>query len=303
MESASRVSVRHVDSRGDARDLVGQLVLAEAERIIILPAGSGPVEIARRDIQAMRRVPPRVVRPTSSVDDVQRQLAQAWPGLEQVRMVGWTLYLGDGFSQRANSAHATGDPGRPLSEALAGITGFYRDRGIGPAVQVARRVGEAEGALEDALRGGGWAPGIETFVMTRALAGLDALALDGLAWADSPDATWLAFEPSDHPSRVAVLTAGDARFGTLTLDGRPTGCVRLGLTDDWAVIGGVFVDPAARCAGHGRALTIGAMARARILGARFAALQVKEPNVVARSLYESLGFVTHHGYRYWTPVS
>jgi ribosomal protein S18 acetylase RimI-like enzyme len=55
------------------------------------------------------------------------------------------------------------------------------------------------------------------------------------------------------------------------------------------VIGGIFVSPMVRRRGHGRALTLAAMAAAVTSGAR-PGLYVRESNTAARQLYEALGF-------------
>ncbi|GAA1395818.1 GNAT family N-acetyltransferase [Luteococcus peritonei] len=302
-----RVSLRHVDADGQAHDLVGDLVLADEERIVVLPAGRGPVEVPREQVRAMRRVPPRVVRPSSGVDDLQRLMAEGWPGTEQVRLGGWTLHAGGGHTKRANSAHPTGDPERDLDQALRDVVSFYAERGLPALVQVAARnlsSDEPGARLDREFAGRGWQPSERAIAMTldlRAPGPADVLppGYSGtVRWADSPDEDWLGPESSEDPARLPVTTAVDAHYATLLVDGRVAGAGRLVLTRDWGGLSGLVIDSALRGRGHGRALTVAMTARARELGARFCYLQVVEDNHVARSLYDSLGFMEHHRYLY-----
>jgi ribosomal protein S18 acetylase RimI-like enzyme len=59
--------------------------------------------------------------------------------------------------------------------------------------------------------------------------------------------------------------------------------------------------PAARRRGHATALLIAAGSWGRERGARWAVLQVALQNDGARALYDRLGYVEHHRYRYLVP--
>ena len=247
-----RVSLRHVDDGGQAHDLVGELVLADDERVVVLPAGRGPVEVARSAIRAMRQVPPRVVRPSSGVDDLERLMAEGWPGTEQVRLGGWTLHAGGGFTKRANSAHPTGDPGRSLDEALLAVQDFYAHRGLPARVLLAARdlASDEPGAVLDRdLAARGWQPSETAVAMTLDLHHADRPprpdrsslpGADGVEvrWADAPDLAWLGLEPSDSPARLPVTTSVAAHYASLHVDGGIAGGGRLVLTRDWAELPG-----------------------------------------------------------------
>lgn len=306
MHQPARISLRHVDAEGRAHDLVGDLVLSDQERVVVLPAGRGPVELPRSAVQVMRRVPPRVVRPTSSVDDMVRLTSRGWPGTEVVRMGGWSLHAGGGYSRRANSCHPTGDAERPLDEALDGLSAFYRHRGLRPCLQVAARdlTGDEPGALLDAaLAARGWHTATPSSVMTVDLRAAPSDPPTPLEWSTTPGDIWLGVDPSQHPDRVEVLASADAQYSTWLTGGRAVAAGRMAITDDWAGLSCLVVDPALRRNGHGRALTIAMMARARELGARWAYLQVADENPRAQRLYESLGFRVHHRYHYRELVS
>ncbi|MEL4504336.1 GNAT family N-acetyltransferase [Luteococcus sp. H138] len=303
-----RVSIRRVGADGEARDLVGDLVRADEQALVLLPAGRGPVTVPREEIRALRKVPPRVVRPSSGVDDLQRLMALGWPGVQVVRMGGWSLHVGDGLSRRANSCLPTGNPERELGRAVDDVAGFYRDRGLRPCFQLAARswaVDEPGTALDDALAERGWTVAEPSQALVRDLRSAQPESpntLEGLQWAGHPSKDWLAVEPSSA-ARERVATVVPAHYATLRRAGAVIAAGRLVLTQDWAGLSCLAVTPHLRGRGHGRALTIGLMARARELGARFCYLQVADHNDSARGLYQSLGFVEHHRYHYRERVS
>ena len=73
---------------------------------------------------------------------------------------------------------------------------------------------------------------------------------------------------------------------------------RVAIAHGWGVLTGIEVRSEARGRGLGRAITRALMTEATRRGAGFIALQVEERNTVARALYDSEGFETHHRYAY-----
>lgn len=306
--SARRVSLRQVALDGTAHDLVGDLVLADDQRVVVLPAGRGPVELPRSQIRAMRWAPARVVRPTSRVDDLVRLSALGLPGATTVRMGGWSLHVGQGRLLRANSCHATGDPERELAVAVGQVAGFYRERGLVPCLQLAARSWQDESepahALDQLLEQQGWAVSQASRLLVGSLAELDLAGpqLD-LVWEDLPSEAWCAAAGVQDTARVAELASASARYATMRLDGEPVGGARLVRADDWAELGELFISPEHRGRGHGRALAIGVMARARELGAGYCHVTVTDVQVAAGRVVEQLGLVEHHLLRHRAPVS
>ena len=109
--------------------------------------------IDRSSILLARRAPAAAGGPppdrVSDVDLERRSLA-GWLAYSEP-LGEWTLRSGGGFTGRANSCHAIGDPGMPVSAAAARIVAYAYATGISPMAQVI--TGSAE---ETALRDLGW---------------------------------------------------------------------------------------------------------------------------------------------------
>jgi len=110
-----------------------------------------------------------------------------------------------------------------------------------------------------------------------------------------------AFDPDLAAAALQRITAGDAaaRFWLIELDGAVAGylCVTTGFSLE---VGGgdffldeLFVVPAARDAGVGRAALAFAETEAAALGARRLCLEVERANLRARALYERRGYRDH----------
>ncbi|WP_392465750.1 GNAT family N-acetyltransferase [Arsenicicoccus cauae] len=296
----------HPVTGSGARDVVGVLVAADTSTWTLLPEDRAPETVAVADVRAAREVPPRVVRPSSSVDDVQRLAARGWPGLEQHRLGGWLLRAGAGYTGRANSALVAGDPGLPVEDAVARVEAFYAERGTRARFQVAYPMtgpDDPAGAVDALLAARGYEVVTPTFTYVADLRSLEPAPLDGLtaSWSEQPDEEWLAPESplhGRHPRAVDVITACPARYLTLRSHGDFVARARLVVTEDWCGITELVVDEGARGRGTGRR-AMGELTRAgRAAGARFGYLQVLQTNAAATGLYDALGWRRHHRYHY-----
>jgi ribosomal protein S18 acetylase RimI-like enzyme len=121
----------------------------------------------------------------------------------------------------------------------------------------------------------------------------------------APSDEWwrLAVGGPPSPAQERVLAgAPDTAFGLLRAgDGTVLGQVRATLVDDHVHISTLEVVSAARRRGHATTLLAAAGAWGRERGARWAVLQVALQNGDARALYDRLGYVEHHRYRYLVP--
>jgi N-acetylglutamate synthase len=246
-----------------------------------------------------------------AITDLERVAARHWRGTDEEWLGGWLLRAADGFTGRANSALPLGDPGMPLDDALAAVTGWYRARGLPPMIAVPLPLdGDPAGQwLDNHLSERSWPtrPG-PALVMVADLAALPAAGNlpDGarLRVDDEPDDAWFGFYAQKHGQppvmRTVLMSAPDQAFVSLRtiVDGEVLGVGRLSIADGWAGITAVEVSPAWRRAGLGRTLTLAICAEAAARGAGPVFLQVETENVPARTLYERCGFRYSHRYHY-----
>ncbi|WP_223198605.1 GNAT family N-acetyltransferase [Solihabitans fulvus] len=252
---------------------------------------------------------------------LEHHCADAWPALVDQPLGQWRLRAAGGFTGRANSALATGDPGIPVPEALRLAIGFADGHGIAPlAMAVLDSVTEKE--IADA----GWRmsahdpgePGVA--VLTGGLAGLrdadpagaDLTGIDptgthpsGAIVRGTASEGWLALAEGGEPSAAAlhVLTGGTTvGFGSMAVGGETVGVVRGAIVGDLLHISRLAVRADHRRRGLARTLLAALAGWALALGASRCVLQVADPNDAAMRLYVSLGCIEHHRYRYWSPA-
>ncbi|MBK1788884.1 GNAT family N-acetyltransferase [Prauserella cavernicola] len=235
---------------------------------------------------------------------IENACADAWPALTERRLGGWRLRAAGGFTGRANSALAVGDPGTGLASALETVCDFAHAQRIDPVVQTIK-----DGPLEPALREHDWRPyaeyagGHEVAVL---LGGIDSTTRDPrVRVLDAPTPGWWRLtvggtEPTEAQRRV--LTSGPAvGFGVAEVDGGTAGSVRGAVADGLLLVARLAVDPAFRRRGLATALMSGIGEWGAAQGATRCVLQVSVGNSGALDLYAGLGFREHHRYRYWVP--
>ena len=138
------VRVRQDD--GSASDVVGWLVGVTDEVAVLEgqldPEGPGRDAPVRRvplaDVVVARRAPGALGGPAvhrTPPDVLERLAVEAW-AVELEPLAGWTLRSASGFTGRANSCLAVGDPGLPVAEAAAAVEAYAARHGIAPMAQV-----------------------------------------------------------------------------------------------------------------------------------------------------------------------
>jgi len=244
-----------------------------------------------------------------SVDELEAAAAGGWRAPEQAALGGWRLRAAGGFTGRANSALAVGDPGLPLARAVEEVCRWYRARGLRPMVAVPFPSGRPETSDVDRLLDErGWAVDHGAIVMTAAL---DEVAEDdvagrpaaGVGLDDEPDDGWLAlYRPrGQQPPPIVVrllMSAPWQAFGSVREAGRTVAIGRVAVAAGWAGLTAVAVDPRHRRRGLGGAITVALAKAAAQHGAKGIYLQVETSNTAARSLYRRQGFADHHEYHY-----
>ncbi|HXT91814.1 MAG TPA: GNAT family N-acetyltransferase [Trebonia sp.] len=247
-----------------------------------------------------------------TIIELERMAAAHWRGTEERWLGDWLLRAAEGFTGRANSVLPLGDPGLPLDEALAAVTGWYRARGLPPMIVVpsAADTESAGQSLDEQLSARNWAPRPgPAFVMVAdlPLAGLrpDSLPADRKVRVTSePGDAWAAmyhYRGQDHLPPIArtVLTSAAAQsFVSITSGDELLAIARLSVAGGWAGITAVEVNAAYRRQGLGTAITAAACQEAARHGVGRVFLQVEVTNTAARALYESLGFRYSHRYHY-----
>jgi N-acetylglutamate synthase len=291
-------------------DLLGVMESWSARSTVVRAEDGSTTEIALADIVSGKPVPPRP-SPRMRVDAERACLMSnaSWPAVHTEPLGDWLLRASGGFSARANSVMAVGDPGVPFSEALDRVVDFYSSHNLAPWAQVV--VGSANGQrFTDA----GWdtaRPGEADSEFQMASVAQASRAARSLLPAAAPPVTfgttatpaWLANDDrarSHLDDAVAVLEGPeDVGFGVvLGVGGRASAKGRVSCHGDWAGITDVWVSPEHRRQGLGSVVMAALLEWAAERGATTAYLQVRGDNPPALALYATLGFRTHHTYRY-----
>jgi GNAT superfamily N-acetyltransferase len=313
---------------GSATDVVGWLVAVDETAVRIAPGASDPRVVPRAVIIVARRAPAAQGGPDPRrvpAEDLERAAAPGWIGRHEP-LGEWTLRAAGGFTARANSTLAVGDPGMPVPEAADRVKAYAARHVIEPWVQVI-----TDSAEEAALLALGWSP---VYLVTDVLVcRLTTLLGDGLpdplvTVTEQLTEAWQRAYGRSRPNRLHQADlrvdedGSDAAAVRLILDGQPprafaavtdptAGDPTDPVTDDelvaiarghlsgpWLGIAAVWTEPEHRRRGLATAMmrALGHWAARR--GARNVYLQVAQDNGGAHDAYGRLGFVPHHSYRY-----
>jgi N-acetylglutamate synthase len=241
-----------------------------------------------------------------TIAELETAAAKGWRAPEEAPLGGWLLRAAEGFTGRANSALAVGDPGLPLADALTGVCGWYAARGLPPMVAVPHPLGRPDDSDVDRFlgrRGWGVRPG-PAVVMTAAAA---EVARGGrgtdVQLRPEPDQAWLdhyhGYRRQLPPvARRLLLSAPFQAFASIRRDGGTVAIGRVAVADGWGGLSAVAVHPAHRRAGLATAITVALAGAAAGRGAARLYLQVEEDNAGAMALYAGCGFTSHHRYHY-----
>jgi N-acetylglutamate synthase len=237
------------------------------------------------------------------VVDLERVATRGWRAPEEEPLGGWLLRAAGGFTGRANTALVTGDPGRPLPEAVEAVASWYRGRGLRPGAQLP---GVQARPADAAFAAAGWTRDEDVLVLTAPLAaGTDPGVPVELA--PAPDDGWLAAYrevPSPAAARAVLTNAEQVVFAALRPDpdAVPVAVARGVVTGEWLGVGAVTVAEDARRRGLATAVMAAVTRWGAGRGAHWVHLQVTASNTAARALYRQAGYVEHHRYHYrWAP--
>jgi N-acetylglutamate synthase len=249
---------------------------------------------------------------TISIADLEHAAAPSWRAPDEERLGAWLLRAAGGFTGRANSALAAGDPGVPLAQAIEAVVHWYQVRGQPAMIAVSYPTGHPERSeLDQILADLGWTVRASAAtVMTAAAEHIarHSSAATSVAMDRAPDAAWLARYhyrgQALPPVAIRLLTSAPWQaFGSVRADGETIAIGRVAAGGavaglQWAGLTAIEVDPRKRRHGLGTVITAALAAQAADHGVPNLYLQVTDSNTAARSLYRQLGFSDHHGYHY-----
>ncbi|RKE20977.1 GNAT family N-acetyltransferase [Streptomyces sp. TLI_171] len=307
-----RVSVRRLDGVADGRpqfrDVIGVLTGWDGAGLTVEPRAGAPIRFAAELLVAGKPVPAfparRTPPPAVSPIDLQRIAARGWPAVEQEPLGEWTLRASSGFTRRANSVQALGDPGLPVDAALERVRDWYAARSLPAYVEVVSPGSPPELAAELDRLGAALAP---TLVRTAPLGDLARAGRPAdVRLARTAGPGWLALyrrvggDPALEAAAAAVLHGGPSVWFAHVPgpDGAPLAIGRMVVDGPWACFGAVEVAPAARRRGLATAVMAQLAGRGAEEGATGGYLQVEADNGGAIALYDRLGFTTSHTYHY-----
>jgi GNAT superfamily N-acetyltransferase len=245
------------------------------------PDAGEPVTIAIADIVSGKPVPPRTPpRLRIEPQDAQVRALALWPDLETEPLGTWLLRRSPASTaRRANSVLAMTSSG--VEGDYEAVVAFYEALGQRPIAAV------LPDSAEDAMfRSHGWV--LEShdedtvFELTSVARARRSL-------------------PAAMDRDVEVDLDGDDGLVTARLrspDGRVVASGVAAYRDDWVGFRGIEVDPAERGRGLGLLVMAELLEWGAERGATTAYLQVLGDNTRAFALYDGLGFVPHHRYRY-----
>jgi N-acetylglutamate synthase len=238
-----------------------------------------------------------------AIADLEQAAAGGWRAPDQAALGHWLLRAAGGFTGRANSALAVGDPGLPLSDAIDEVGRWYRARGLPAMVSVPFPLGRPHATEVDRfLSDRGWPVSHGAIVMTAAAvpAGPAEIPVD---LTDEPDEGWLSlYRPRGRPpppmARRLLTSAPWQAFASVRQAGHVAAIGRVAAANGWAGLTAIEVHPRHRRRGLGLAITAALAAAASARGVTGLYLQVEDGNAAARALYRCLGFADHHAYHY-----
>jgi N-acetylglutamate synthase len=291
---------------GSATDVIGWVERVEPEAIVLSTSRGEVVQVPVREIITARRAPAAAGGPgpfRTTAEELERYALTGW--LARSEPLGeWTLRAGGGFSGRANSCLAVGDPGISVAEAAARIVGFSAAHGIDPWAQVI-----AGFDTEADLRKLGWTDiYVETDVLVSRLGDFlgESLPDPSVEITEFLTAQWMKAHqhsrPNDaDPAILKMILAGSAPTAFAGIAAGQTRLVAIGrghVSGSWLGLSSIWTEHDHRRQGLTRKIMTVLGHWAARQGARNVYLPVASDNDAALEAYTRFGFVSHHRYRY-----
>lgn len=300
--------VRHRLPDGSATDTIGWVDALRGDQVQLTQTDGSARRIARRDVIVARPAPPAAGGPDplrTSPAALARHTLPGW--LAYAEPLGeWTLRSAGGFSGRANSCQAVGDPGMAIEQAAEQVIAYAAKNQIPPLATAVR------GSEPDlGLRALGW---VETYEPTEVLVTRLAALLTGRQASSVcrltevlETAWWQAYQQSRpnqaDPTVLRLILDGQPprAFGSVDTGGSTVAIARGHLSGPWLGLASIWTRPDHRRAGLATDLVLSLGHWAARRGARNVYLQVAAANTSAITAYGRLGFARHHAYCYLKP--
>lgn len=291
-------------------DLLGVMEEWDATSTLVRSEDGTTTRIRLRDVVSGKPVPPRASpRMRVSAEQACAMSNASWPAVHTRPLGDWLLRASGGFSARANSVMAVGDPGVPFEDAVSVALEFYAEHDLVPWAQVVVGSPTAE-----RFEASGWQvarPGEADSLFQLASVAQAARAVRRVLPGSPPEvevadraaAAWLANDDraKAHHDDALLVLEGPPQVGFVSVPG-PHGTVlakgRVAVDGDWAGITDVWVSPDHRRRGLASVVMAAILEWAGERGATTAYLQVRGDNPAGLAVYGRLGFRTHHAYRY-----
>lgn len=302
-----RVVVRHRLADGSATDVLGLLTAQDADTVTVRTRDGDIDRVARARVIRWKRVPTvsRGANPLRESAAVLQRLSQdGW--VADTRPLGeWMLRSGGGWTRRANSCLALGDPGLPLDAAAAAVVAHATEHHIDPRVLVV-----TDSAEHRAFAELGWTSEGSTIVLVQRLVerlGEYPEEDAGVQVETTLSESWLAAALADRPGPVeaarAVLTGrGPQAYASIVEDGRIVARGKAHVRGPWTGLAGLATHPEYRNRGLMTRISTALGLWAARLGARSGYVQVESANTTALERWRAQGYVEHHRYHYRRPA-
>jgi N-acetylglutamate synthase len=297
--------VRHRLADGSATDVIGWIEQIERDSISVATTDGRVVRLATADIILARRAPAAAGGPDplrTTAEELERYALPGWLGLNEP-LGEWTLRAAHGFTSRANSCLAVGDPRMPMGAAAAKIVAFSSAHGIAPKAEVI-----AGSQTEANLRAIGWTETSATDVLVCRLSDLlgQQLPDPAVQVAETLTEPWQAAYQRSCPNDVdpailrMILDGHPPRaFGGVARDDERVLAIGRGhLNAPWLGLASLWTDPDHREHGLATKLVIALGHWAARRGGRYVYLHVASTNEQVRGWCIPLGFALHHRNRY-----
>jgi N-acetylglutamate synthase len=304
--------VRYWLPGGSATDVIGWIEAIDEATVRLATVDSASHVVSRSMIIAARRAPGAAGGPDPrriTAHDLQRHTVRSW--LAWYEPLGeWTLRAGGGFTGRANSCHAVGNPGLPTPEAADRIIAYAAAHNIPALAQVIEHSPEEHG-----LRQLGWVSTHQpTVVLVSRLSDfLSDRPAESVQITERLQPDWeLAYQRSRpnsaDPKIVRMILDGSPPRAFAAVAGRGpddqpvlVAIARGHRSGDWLGLSSIWTGPDQRQRGLATAMMARLGYWAARQGARYAYVQVATVNEPAVTAYTKLGFVEHHRYLYLAP--